>query len=72
MKGYLSIDIRYDFDLEDDLFEDCETIWDAISVIVDSHEDLSDICTGNKVLNAFYEGFELKDQDDLIEENIEQ
>lgn len=62
LKGILTLDMRYEFDLDDELFEDCETVWDAVHMLVDNREDLSDLCDRNKVKSVFYEGFEIIDE----------
>lgn len=62
LKGILTLDMRYEFDLDDELFEDCDNVWDAVHMLVADREDLSDLCDRNKVKSVFYEGFEIIDE----------
>lgn len=62
IRGYLSFLIAYDVDLDDSLFDGCQTVKDALQRIngLGSDIEIEEIAENRSIRQVYYEGFEIE------------
>ncbi len=62
ISGYLSFLIAYDVDLDDSLFDGCQTVEDALQRIngLESGIEIEEIADSRSIRQVYYEGFEIE------------
>lgn len=66
INGIITYNINFYLDLDDPMFDECETVADVLKVIKNNAQPFEEISDKREVQKILYEGFELK-VDDLNE-----
>lgn len=66
INGIITYNINFYLDLDDPMFDECETVADVLKVIKNNAQPFEEISDKREVQKILYEGFELE-VDDLNE-----